>query len=84
MQVSSSPQLAVSYQEGGKAKEDRMSLAMTLFSLISAWLAVALAMLWGVLRIARRHQRAETNQVVSERPPANAAGRGRHSPAPAR
>lgn len=33
-----------------------MSLAMTLFSLIAAWFSVALAMLWGVLRIVRRHQ----------------------------
>jgi membrane glycosyltransferase len=33
-----------------------MSLAMTLFSLIAAWFAIAFAMLWGVLRIARRHQ----------------------------
>lgn len=33
-----------------------MSLAMTLFSLIAAWFAIALAMLWGVLRIARRRQ----------------------------
>lgn len=32
-----------------------MSLAMTLVMLISGWLAVAAAMLWGVLRIARRH-----------------------------
>ena len=30
-----------------------MSLALTVFSLIAAWIAVALAMLWGVLRIAR-------------------------------
>ena len=34
-----------------------MSLAMTVFMLIVAWLAVAAAMLWGVLRIARRHHR---------------------------
>lgn len=33
-----------------------MSLAMTLFSMIAAWMAIAMAMLWGVLRIARRHQ----------------------------
>ncbi|WP_439879056.1 hypothetical protein [Pseudomonas prosekii] len=33
-----------------------MSLAMTIFSMIAAWMAVALAMLWGVLRIARRYQ----------------------------
>jgi hypothetical protein len=32
-----------------------MSLAMMIFSLIAAWMAVAFAMLWGVLRIARRH-----------------------------
>ncbi len=43
-----------------------MSLAMTIFSLIAAWCSIALAMLWGVLRIARRHQ----PQVV-ERPEVN-------------
>lgn len=32
-----------------------MNLAMTLFSLMSAWAVVALAFLWGVLRVARRH-----------------------------
>jgi hypothetical protein len=32
-----------------------MSLAMIIVMLISGWLAVAAAMLWGVLRIARRH-----------------------------
>jgi hypothetical protein len=32
-----------------------MSLTMTFVMLISGWLAVATAMLWGVLRIARRH-----------------------------
>lgn len=32
-----------------------MSLAMTIVMLISGWLAVAAAMLWGVLRITRRH-----------------------------
>lgn len=33
-----------------------MSLAMIIFSMIAAWMAIALAMLWGLLRIARRHQ----------------------------
>ncbi|WP_177523020.1 hypothetical protein [Pseudomonas sp. v388] len=33
-----------------------MSLAMTIFSMIAAWLAIACAMLWGVLRVSRRHQ----------------------------
>lgn len=32
-----------------------MSLTMTIMMLISGWLAVAAAMLWGVLRITRRH-----------------------------
>lgn len=32
-----------------------MSLTMTIVMLIFGWLAVATAMLWGVLRIARRH-----------------------------
>ena len=32
-----------------------MSLAMTIVMLISGWLAVAAAMLWGVLRTTRRH-----------------------------
>ena len=32
-----------------------MSLAMTIVMLISGWLAVAAAMLWGVLRVTRRH-----------------------------
>lgn len=49
-----------------------MSLAMTLFSLIAAWFAIALAMLWGVLRIARRHQppvqaRAQADNVRPRR-----------------
>ncbi|WDG77171.1 hypothetical protein PUP68_22420 [Pseudomonas chlororaphis] len=32
-----------------------MSLTTTILMLIGGWLAVAAAMLWGVLRIARRH-----------------------------
>ena len=36
-------------------KEALMSLATTIILLICGWLAVAAAMLWGVLRIARRH-----------------------------
>jgi hypothetical protein len=36
-------------------EEASMSLAMTIVMLISGWLAVAAAMLWGVLRITRRH-----------------------------
>ena len=36
-------------------EEAQMSLAMTIVMLISGWLAVAAAMLWGVLRVTRRH-----------------------------
>jgi hypothetical protein len=36
-------------------EEALMSLTMTIIMLIAGWLAVASAMLWGVLRIARRH-----------------------------
>jgi hypothetical protein len=36
-------------------EEASMSLTMTIVMLISSWLAVATAMLWGVLRITRRH-----------------------------
>lgn len=32
-----------------------MSLEMTIVMLIAAWLAVASAMLWGVMRVSRRH-----------------------------
>ena len=32
-----------------------MSLEMTIVMLIAAWMAVATAMLWGVMRISRRH-----------------------------
>ncbi|WP_277762181.1 hypothetical protein [Pseudomonas sp. A34-9] len=36
-------------------EEALMSLTMTIVMLIAGWLAVAAAMLWGVLRISRRH-----------------------------
>ncbi|MHC8319617.1 hypothetical protein ACYZT4_02750 [Pseudomonas sp. GB2N2] len=42
-----------------------MSLTMTLIMVISGWLAVAAAMLWGVLRIARRHHPAPRARVVN-------------------
>lgn len=32
-----------------------MNLAMTIFSIIAAWISIAISMTWGVLRIARRH-----------------------------
>lgn len=45
--------------EDAKAQEIPMNLAMTIFSMIAGWMAVAIAMLWGVLRITRRHLPSE-------------------------
>lgn len=39
-----------------------MSLAMTIFFLVCGWLAVAGAMLWGVMRITRRHHHPQAKQ----------------------
>ncbi|MHC8344983.1 hypothetical protein [Pseudomonas sp. RT6P73] len=49
-----------------------MSLTMTIVMLISGWLAVAAAMLWGVLRITRRHHHypAQSTPVAkTDKPP---------------
>ncbi|WP_177327851.1 hypothetical protein [Pseudomonas sp. GM41(2012)] len=43
-----------------------MSLAMTIVMLISGWLAVAAAMLWGVLRITRRHHHPARSTPVAK------------------
>lgn len=32
-----------------------MSLELTIVMLVASWLAVATAMLWGVMRVSRRH-----------------------------
>lgn len=45
-----------------------MSLALIIFALIIAWLSVAAAMLWGVLRIARRHPPAQRRLPAEKRP----------------
>jgi hypothetical protein len=48
-----------------------MSLAMTIVMLITGWLAVAAAMLWGVLRITRRHHHhpvQSPTEVENEKP----------------
>lgn len=44
-------------------EEAPMSLTMTIVMLITGWLAVATAMLWGVLRISRRHHPVQTMPV---------------------
>ena len=43
-----------------------MSLEMTIVMLIASWLAVACAMLWGVLRISRRHQHRAPRPTISK------------------
>jgi len=50
-----------------------MSLAMTIVMLISGWLAVAAAMLWGVLRIARRHHHHPVQPAKTAKAPARHA-----------
>jgi len=43
-----------------------MSLTMTIVMLIAGWLAVATAMLWGVLRISRRHHHPVQTRTVEK------------------
>ncbi|WP_411379261.1 hypothetical protein [Pseudomonas sp. MPB26] len=45
-----------------------MSLATTIFLLICGWLSVAGAMLWGVLRITRRHHHAHAKPASPAKP----------------
>jgi hypothetical protein len=47
-------------------EEASMSLTMTIVMLIFGWLAVATAMLWGVLRIARRHHHPVQSQPLAK------------------
>ncbi len=51
-----------------------MSLTMIILMLIGGWLAVAAAMLWGVLRITRRHYHAPVQPAA----PANTEKPARH------
>nr|WP_191631053.1 hypothetical protein [Pseudomonas fluorescens] len=44
-----------------------MSLTMTIVMLIAGWLAVAAAMLWGVLRISRRHHHHTVQPAAVEK-----------------
>lgn len=48
-----------------------MSLGMTIVMLIAAWLAVAGAMLWGVMRISRRHHPQYRNTEAAKPAPAH-------------
>lgn len=48
-------------------EEALMSLTMTIVMLIAGWLAVATAMLWGVLRISRRHHHPPVQPAAVEK-----------------
>ncbi|NAO26804.1 hypothetical protein EWW49_08415 [Pseudomonas syringae] len=49
--------------------EALMSLELTIVMLIASWLAVASAMLWGVMRVSRRHhQPRSVESRVAKRP----------------
>ncbi|MEB0008170.1 hypothetical protein QN375_10815 [Pseudomonas sp. MH9.2] len=52
-----------------------MGPEITIAMLIAAWLAVAAAMLWGVMRISRRHHHRE----IEHENPANIETRHDHS-----
>ncbi|CAM3082760.1 hypothetical protein BZK31_00805 [Pseudomonas floridensis] len=43
-----------------------MSLELTIVMLVASWLAVATAMLWGVMRVSRRHH---SHTVTPPAPP---------------
>lgn len=57
-----------------------MSLGMTIVMLIAAWLAVATAMLWGVMRISRRHHHPHGAGPAPSKPLKPVKNR-RHAPA---
>ncbi|KTC15594.1 MULTISPECIES: hypothetical protein [Pseudomonas] len=44
-----------------------MSLELTIVMLVASWLAVATAMLWGVMRVSRRHHPHTVTQPSPKR-----------------
>ncbi|WP_080754739.1 hypothetical protein [Pseudomonas parafulva] len=56
-----------------------MSLTMAIITLIAMWLSVAAAMLWGVLRIARRHARLYHNPTANSPKPQSPGRARRHA-----
>lgn len=53
-----------------------MSLTMAIVMMIGAWILVAAAMLWGVMRIARRHHHPAPPKPALPRSNGGAAIRG--------
>lgn len=58
-----------------------MSLTMTIFFLVCGWLAVAGAMLWGVMRVTRRHHHPQIQPQIKQSPVRPAAPGTSHKPA---
>ncbi|MEC4562308.1 hypothetical protein [Pseudomonas inefficax] len=52
-----------------------MSLTMAILMLVGMWLSVAAAMLWGVLRIVRRHSHHLPPQTTAKPQPVRRARR---------
>ncbi|MDU8457496.1 MULTISPECIES: hypothetical protein [Pseudomonas syringae group] len=46
-----------------------MSLELTIVMLLASWLAVASAMLWGVMRISRRHHQPRSAALPAAKRP---------------
>jgi hypothetical protein len=55
--------------------EAQMSLTMAILMLVGMWLSVAAAMLWGVLRIVRRHAHHLPPQAPAKPQPVRRARR---------
>ncbi len=53
-----------------------MEPALILLLMILGWLSVALAMLWGMMRIARRHHPPQARPPIKQRPPHRPAAPG--------
>ncbi|MCI3945408.1 hypothetical protein BW686_04955 [Pseudomonas syringae] len=45
-----------------------MSLELTIVMLIASWLAVSSAMLWGVMRVSRRHHPRSAAPLAVQKP----------------
>ncbi|AHG41459.1 hypothetical protein N018_15180 [Pseudomonas syringae CC1557] len=45
-----------------------MSLGLTIVMLIASWLAVSSAMLWGVMRVSRRHPPRSIKPIALQKP----------------
>jgi hypothetical protein len=59
-----------------------MSLTMAILMMVGAWILVAAAMQWGVMRIARRHQHPAPKPRIASHPAAEGCADPREHPQP--